>query len=118
MEVLLYQQQINDQKHNITFTKDKLSYRGKRFDAIIAKKVRPQIEELLANGLHYPLLLELDDTDYFTKLVPYERNDGTKGMKAKITILGFQSAVQGEFDNKSLDEIVDDIEQEQAHKGE
>lgn len=118
MEVLLYQQQINDQKHKVEFTKDKLSYRGKRFDAIIAKKLRPQIEQLLANGLHYPLKLTLDDADYFTKLVTYERNDGTKGMKAKITILGFQSVEQGEFDSKSLDEIVDDIEQEQANKGE
>lgn len=116
MEVMLYQQQIDDKKHNIKFAKDKVSYRGKTFDAVIAKKFRPEIEKALAGGLKYPLLLDLADEDYFTKLVTYTRNDGTIGHKCKIVINGAQGIAQGQFESRSLDEIVDDIEQEQAER--
>lgn len=115
MQILLYQQHINDKKHNITFDKDKVSYRGKTFDAILSKAFRSNLSANMATaGLHYPLSLDLDDKDYFTKLVQYTRNDGTVGTKAQVVILNARSITQGEFDNKSLDEVVDDIEQEKA----
>ena len=112
MQVLLYQQKIEDTKHKITFNKDKISYRFKTFDAVIDKKTRPLIESAIASGLHYPLALELDDSDYFTKMVSYTRADGTKGMKTRVVIMGVREISQGEFESRSLDDVVDDIEAE------
>lgn len=112
MKVLIYKQKIDDKKHNITFDKDKLSYRGKTFDAVISKDCRPLIDSALVSGLKYPLELELNDSDYFTKFVSYTRNDGTKGTKFKIVITGIREISQGEFPSKSLDEVVDDLEEE------
>ena len=108
--VMLYQQKVNDTKHNVTFNKDKVSYKHKTFDAIIAKKIRPQIEDALKGGLKYPLLLELDNENgYFLKIKKYTRNDGTEGQKYQMVIQDVVSFSQGEFDNKTLDEVVDEL---------
>lgn len=116
MQVLLYQQQIDDKIHNVKFAKDKVSYRHKTFDAVIEKKFRPVIKNALDSGLSYPLILELEQDDYFTKLVSYKRNDGTNGTKFKIVIGNAQEIKQGEFETKSMDEICDEIEEESAKK--
>lgn len=116
MKVLLYRQKITDKKHNVEFDKDKVSYRGKTFDAVIAKDFRKTIDKAIANGLRYPLALTLDDDndDYFTKFVTYDRNDGTTGSKVKIVIKNAQQIEQGKFDNKTLDEVCDDLEEQKA----
>lgn len=114
MQILLYQKQVTDTKHNITFPKDMIVYRDKTFDAIITKDVKPAISAALANGFKYPLLLTIDDKDYFTKFAHYTKKDGTKGTKTKVVLLSFQEVDQGEFKNRTLDEVVDDIEEEWA----
>lgn len=108
--IMLYQQKVNDPKHNVTFNKDKVSYRHKTFDAIIAKSIRPTIEKAINDGLKYPLLLELDnETGYFLKQKKYTRNDNTEGVKYQMVIQGIVSISQGKFENKSLDDIVDEL---------
>lgn len=115
MNIILYQQRINDKKHNITFDKDKVSYRGKTFDGILSKAFRQNLSaQMVTLGLHFPVSLELDDKDYFTKFVKYTRADGTLGHKAQVVILNARKIEQAEFESKSLDEVVDDIEQEKA----
>ena len=110
MEVLLYQQSINDTKHNVNWKKDKISYRRKNFDAIIENKFKPQIQSALASGLDYPLVLNLAEEDYFVKTKKYTRTDGTEGQKPVIVIGNAQSIEQGAFDTKSLDDVVDELE--------
>lgn len=114
--VLLYQQQIDDKKHNKKWLKDLVSYRHKRFDVIIENKFKPEIQSALTAGLQYPLALELDENDYFTKFKKYTRNDGTEGLKPVLVVRNAQSISQGRFENKSLDSIVDDLEEEYAKK--
>lgn len=115
MQVQLYQQKVDDKKHNVQFMKDKISYRGKTFDAVIGKDFRKTIaSEMASRGLKYPLELELGDDDYFTKFVQFTRNDKTTGTKVKVVITNAQSIEQGKFDNKSLDEVCDNIEEEKA----
>lgn len=111
MKVLLYQQAIDDKKNNIKWKKDKVSYRHKNFDAILENQFKPQIQSALASGLEYPLELELADNDYFIKTKKYTRADGTNGQKPVIVIGNVQSIAQGQFDTKSLDEVVDELEE-------
>lgn len=110
MKVLIYKLKVEDKKHNITFDKDKVFYRGKTFDLVISKDCRPLITSALASGLTYPLELEIDEKDYFTKYVPFTRNDGTKGTKYKIVITKIGEISQGEFASKSLDDVCDELE--------
>lgn len=111
MQVLLYQQQIDDKKHGIKFMKDKVSYRHKTFDTIITKDTRTKLAMDMKNAkLEYPVLLEVSDDMYFTKLETYTRNDGTSGTKTKLVIKDYALIAQGAFESKSLDEIVDEIE--------
>lgn len=114
--VLLYQKEIDDKKHNKKWPKDLVSYRHKRFDVVIVNKFKPEIQSALTAGLEYPLALELAEDDYFTKLKKYTRNDGTEGLKSVLVISGARSINQGKFDSKSLDTIVDDLEEEYAKK--
>lgn len=115
MQVLLYQQKVDDKKHKVEFMKDKISYRGKTFDAVIGKDFRKTLAaDMATRNLKYPLELELADDDYFTKFVQFTRNDKTTGTKVKVVITNAQSIEQGKFDNKSLDEVCDNIEEERA----
>ena len=115
MQVLLYQQKVDDKKHKVEFMKDKISYRGKTFDAVIGKDFRKTlVADMATRNLKYPLELELADDDYFTKFVQFTRNDKTTGTKVKVVITNAQSIEQGKFDNKSLDEVCDNIEEERA----
>ena len=115
MQVLLYQQKVDDKKHKVEFMKDKISYRGKTFDAVIGKDFRKVLAaEMASRDLKYPVELELADDDYFTKFVQFTRNDKTTGTKAKVVITNAQSIEQGKFDSKSLDEVCDNIEEEKA----
>ena len=114
MDILLYQQQIDDTKHNLKWKKDKVSYRHKNFDAVIETKFKETIKSAITAGLDYPLLLTLEDKDYFVKMKKFTRKDGTEGQKPVIVIRNAQEITQGEFENKSLDEVCDELEERSA----
>ena len=109
MKVLLFQSHIQDKKHGLEFDKDRVSYRHRNFDAIIAKDFKPVIADALKEkGLKYPLELDLnDDTDYFLKPKKFKKADGTEGTKMRITIMGCQSIAQGKFESQTLDQLCD-----------
>ena len=116
ISILLYQQKVNDTKHNVIFLKDKVSYGGHTFDGIIAKVLRPRIEEAIKGGLKYPLSLvvEAGDEHYFPKKKKYTRNDGTSGEKWQIVIKDVIEIKQGKFENKTLDEIISDMDKKET----
>lgn len=118
--LLYYVQNVKDKKHNIEFKKDKVSYRGHTFDAVLSKEFRKHLEKVMQeNNFEYPLLLELSANttkkQYFTKPKKYDFVNKETGVvekrtKTAVTILSCNSISQGEFINKSLDDIVNDIE--------
>lgn len=116
ISILLYQQKVNDTKHNVTFLKDKASYSGHTFDAIIAKVLRPSIEDAIKGGLKYPLSLVVENSDdyYFPKKKKYTRNDGTNGEKYQIVIKKVVEIKQGKFENKTLDEIISGMDNKES----
>lgn len=115
MEVFLFQTHVNDKKHGVEFDKDRISYRHKTFDAVLSHEFRDKLtKEMITKELKYPVILELDDKDYFLKPKSYTKSDGTKGSKTRITILNCKSVKQGEFENKTLDQLCDIYEQEMA----
>ena len=115
MEVLLFQTHVDDKKHGLEFDKDRISYRRKTFDAILSKEFKAKLTKvMLAESLKYPVALDLGEDDYFTKIKTYVKTDGTKGTKRRVTILNARSITQGKFENKSLDDIVDEYEASNA----
>lgn len=124
MALLYYKKHVKDKKHSVEFDKDKISYKGHTFDAVIAKNLRAHIEEVMKNNnLEYPLLIEVvaDPAKkyYFTKPKAYNYTDPTTGevvrkVKTSITLLKCDAITQGEFEGgKSLDDIVDAIDEEE-----
>ena len=113
MKVLLFQSHIQDKKHGLEFDKDRVSYRGRNFDAVIAKNFKATITDALKSGLKYPLELELsDDTDYFLKPKKFKKSDGTEGTKMRITIMDARTIKQGKFESQTLDELCDIYDKE------
>lgn len=112
ISVLLFQSHVVDKKHSLEFDKDRVAYRHKTFDAILSKGFRAYIEKEMAKGdLRYPLMLELRADDYFTKSKKYTKSDGVEGTKNVITLLGCANITQGRFESKSLDDVVNDLEE-------
>lgn len=103
----LYFKKIRNTKTNATFEKPFVTYRRKRFEAVLSKSVR---EQLLKDGAQYPISIDLEDGDYFMKRVGYTRNDGTHGTKYQVVILGYHNPQHTEFEKLTIDDIVDDLE--------
>ena len=120
MNLLYYVQHVDDRKHGVKFDKDKVSYRGHTFDAVLSKEFRAHVEKIIQEkGLSLPLIIEVQASPskkhYFTKPKPYDYTDKQTGVvtrkkKTIITLLKCDSITQGEFSNQSLDDIVDDID--------
>ena len=111
IKLLVWRQQVHDDKRGVDFPKDKGSYKGHTIDIIYRKDTKKVLDEQMADkGFKFPLELTLEpDVDYFAKKVSFTRNDGTKGTKIKIVILSYKEMAQGKFESKSLDELVDEV---------
>lgn len=114
-QVLLYTKKINaiakDGKRKITFDKYLVSYKGKRYEAIIENDLKPRLKDDMENeSLKFPLLMTLvkdnENNDYFVKHERYTRNDNSTGDKDIIVIHSYRTIKQGEFDNpRTLDDL-------------
>lgn len=105
--VTLYTKKIHNTKNNTTFDKPFISYKGKRFEAVLSKDVR---ERLNKETIKYPMDIDLYDEDYFMKRVTYIRNDKTQGHKYQIAILGYSNPRAGHFEKRTLDMVVEEID--------
>ena len=108
IKVLVYVQQVHDEKRGIDFPKDKASYKGHTLDVTYSKDAKATLQEVIkARGLHFPLELSLEDgVDYFCKKVTFTRNDGTTGSKIKLVIMSFGEVSQGKFLDRNLDDLM------------
>ena len=113
MQVLLFQTHVDDKKHGLEFDKDRISYRKKTFDAVLSKEFKAiLVKTMLEKGLKYPIALTLNDDDYFMKPKKYKTSDGKDAIKNRCVITNAHAIEQGKFESKSLDDIVDEYEQE------
>lgn len=111
LKVLLYQKTIK--KDGKEFSIYKTNYSRFTFDTVIKKTEELVINsEMIKRELKFPVLLTLDDSDYFTKTETYEK-DGNVHKKYKLVITNHKDIEQGEFDNtRTLDDIIKELEEE------
>lgn len=110
-QVLLFQTHVDDKKHGLEFDKDRVSYRHKTFDAVLTHEFRDILKvEMIQRKLAYPILLTINDDDYFMKAKKFTRSNGEQGVKEKIVIKSARAIEQGKFESKSLDDVCDEIE--------
>lgn len=121
IQLLYFTKKVNDKKHGVKFDKDKVSYRGHTFDAVLSKAFRAHMENVMREkGLQLPLIIELlkdpSKKHYFTKPKQYTFVDSATGettlkTKTVMSILSCVAISQGEFKgSKSIDDIVDEID--------
>lgn len=116
IKLFVYTQRVTDArdpKNVKTWDKYKASYQKHTFDIILTKDFHNQLDYMLKQEkLVMPILMTLDDTQYFTKKRHYTRKDGTDGTKTVIVISDCVALEQAEFENKTLDDIVAELDKE------
>lgn len=116
IKLFIYTQKVTDArdpKNVKTWDKYKASYQKHTFDVVFTKDLHRQLDyELKQEKLIMPILMTLDDTQYFTKKRRYTRKDGTEAMKTVIVISDYVALEQTEFENKTLDDIVAELDKE------
>lgn len=116
IKLFIYTQRVTDArdpKNVKTWDKYKASYQKHTFDVILTKDLHNRFEYALKQQkLVMPILMTLDDTQYFTKKRHYTRKDGTDANKTVIVISDYMSLEQTEFENKTLDDIVAELDKE------
>ena len=116
IKLFIYTQKVTDArdpKNVKTWDKYKASYQNHTFDIILTKDLHNRLDyELKQEKLGMPILMTLDDTQYFTKKRRYTRKDGTEGMKTVIVISDYVALEQTEFETKTLDDIVAELDEE------
>lgn len=111
INITLYTKTINDKVHNSTFEKHFVIYKDSTFEALVSKDAKAELTVAMnKQKLEYPIIVALDEEDYFIKKVHYTRNDGTKGVKDRVTILGFEELAQAKFEKRTLDMAVEERE--------
>ena len=117
IKLFIYTQKVTDArdpKNVKTWDKYKASYQKHTFDIILTKDLHNRLDyELKQEKLVMPILMTLDDTQYFTKKRRYTRKDGTEAMKTVIVISDYVALEQTEFETKTLDDIVAELDKEE-----
>lgn len=114
ISITLYTKTINDKVHNSTFEKHFVIYKDATFEAMVSKDCKAALTVAMSkNDLKFPLTVVLDEDDYFIKKIHYTRNDGTKGVKDRVTILGFEELAQAKFEKRTLDMAVEERESQE-----
>ena len=110
MQFIVYEKTIVDPIHNTKFKKFLCKYKDKSFDCQFSHEARNTLEsEMTSNKLHFPVLLELEDNNYFIKKVSYTTKAGEERQKARVVVLGYDKISQHEFVSASIDDVLAEI---------
>lgn len=112
MQVLLYQKQIKYKKEDGTqasFPKFLSKYRNKTFETTLSNDCKKELEkEMAKRDIDFPVNITVDE--YFPKTVNYTNAKGERKSKTQLVILSYEELEQALFNNPTLDEIVDELE--------
>lgn len=112
MQVLLYQKTIKYKKEDGTqasFPRFLAKYRNKTFETTLSNDCKKDLEkEMAKNDLDFPINMEV--VDYFPKAVKYTNSKGEQKTKTQLVILNYKHIEQAVFDNPTLDDIIDELE--------
>lgn len=117
MQFIVYEKTIVDPVHNTKFKKFLCKYKEKSFDCQFSHEARNTLEQdMTANNLKFPVLLDLDDNNYFVKKVDYTTKSGEQRQKARVVILGYDKISQHEFKSASIDDVLYEIYKTEIEK--
>ena len=112
MQVLLYQKTIKYKKEDGTqasFPRFLAKYRNKTFETTLSNDCKKDLEkEMAKNDLDFPINMEV--VEYFPKAVKYTNSKGEQKTKTQLVILNYKHVEQAVFNNPTLDDIVDELE--------
>lgn len=112
MQVLLYQKTIKYKKEDGTqasFPRFLAKYRNKTFETTLSNDCKKDLEkEMAKNDLDFPINMEV--VEYFPKAVKYTNSKGEQKTKTQLVILNYKHIEQAVFDNPTLDDIIDELE--------
>ena len=112
MNVLLYQKTVKYKKEDGTqgsFPRFLAKYRNRTFETTLSNDCKDcLVKEMAKKDLDFPINMEVDE--YFPKAVKYTNSKGEQKTKTQLVILGYAEIEQAVFNNPTLDDIVDELE--------
>ena len=112
MQVLLYQKTVKYKKEDGTqgsFPRFLAKYRDRTFETTLSNECKECLnKEMAKKDIDFPINIEV--VDYFPKKVKYTNSKGEEKTKTQLVILDYDKIEQAVFDNPTLDDIVDELE--------
>lgn len=112
VELFIYKTKIVDNKdprNTKTWDKYKVSYRGYNFDMYFSEECRKRFEYEVKE---FPVILMVEDTDYFIKKKTFKRNDNTTGKKWVLVVSDYNEFKKAEFRKRTIDDVINELTEE------